>query len=56
MNKNIRVVYGDIKRESVLIDPSIAVSQTDKEVDQNNVIAKGESTGQILKNKYGKRQ
>jgi hypothetical protein len=55
MNNKIRVVYGDIKRESVLIDPSIPVSPSDKQVDQNNIIATGASSRELLKKKYGKR-
>jgi hypothetical protein len=54
-NQKIRVVYGDIKRESVLIDPSVSVSQSETDTDQKNVLAHGQSTKELLQKKYGKR-
>ena len=54
-NQKIRVAYGDIKRESVLIDPSIPVTLSDDDKEQKNVIAQGQSTKELLQKKYGKR-
>jgi hypothetical protein len=55
-NQKIRVVYGPVIRESVLIDPSVSVSQSEKEtVERSNIIATGASTSQLLKKRYGKR-
>jgi|SRR5450631_3514004 hypothetical protein len=52
MNNEIKVVYGDVKREAVLIDPSIPValsgSNEGTENNQSNIIAEGTSTRELL--------
>jgi hypothetical protein len=62
MNQKIRVMLGtDIKREAVLINPSVSAAEptiTAENVNQEtptNVIATGENSRQILKNLYGRR-
>jgi hypothetical protein len=54
----IRVVLGDIKRTSVLIDPNIPVGIIDadgNEVQNTNIIDEGASTSALMKKHYGKR-
>jgi hypothetical protein len=56
MTHKIRVAYGEIKKESVFIDPSVTVNDSQKDgIEQNNIIAIGESAGQLLKKLHGKK-
>jgi len=57
MTHEIKVVLGsDIKREAVLIDPSIPVniSGSNNQDNTTNIIAEGTSARELLKQKYGR--
>lgn len=58
MAHKIQVVMGkDIKREAVLIDPSIPAGDNPQTGAQaKNVIAKGESSREVARKLYGKRK
>jgi hypothetical protein len=57
MHNRPKVVYAEnIVRESVLIDPNVAVSSTEDTADSPNIIEEGETTSQLLRKHYGKKR